>query len=529
VRFVRDTVRVTDRVLEILGVFVLVFGADVGMPDRDTVIDSVLDTVTEVDVVGVAGNVVGILERVIDRVGVLVLGGDVGMPDRDAVTDGVFVLGADVGMPERDTVIDSVLETVTEVEVVGVAGNVVGMLERVIVFVTDHVASKEGFTVTAGDGVSVTDLVLDTVTVLEVVGVAGNVVGMLERVIVLVGVLVLGADVGMPDGETVTDRVLDTVTVFEVDLDPGNVVGILERVIVLVGDHVAGKEGITVTAGDGVSVTDRVLDTVTVFVVDLDPGNVVGILERVIVLVGDHVAGKEGITVTAGDGVSVTDRVLDTVTVFEVDIDPGNVVGILERVIVLVGDHVAGKEGITVTAGDGVSVTDRVLDTVIVIVVVGVAGNVVGILERVGVSVFVFGADVGMPDGETVTDRVLDTVIVVVVVGIAERVGVSVMVLGAEVGILEGDTVTDRVLDTVTVFEVVGVTVMVVIPEIVCVMVLGADVGMPDGETENVLDTVTEVVRVTVMVLGGEVGILDADSVPTMPEAETVSDGLATV
>ena len=426
-RFVRDTVRVTDRVLEILGVFVLVFGADVGMPDRDTVIDSVLDTVTEVDVVGVAGNVVGILERVIDRVGVLVLGGDVGMPDRDAVTDGVFVLGADVGMPERDTVIDSVLETVTEVEVVGVAGNVVGMLERVIVFVTDHVASKEGFTVTAGDGVSVTDLVLDTVTVLEVVGVAGNVVGMLERVIVLVGVLVLGADVGMPDGETVTDRVLDTVTVFEVDLDPGNVVGILERVIVLVGDHVAGKEGITVTAGDGVSVTDRVLDTV------------------------------------------------------------------------------------------------------IVIVVVGVAGNVVGILERVGVSVFVFGADVGMPDGETVTDRVLDTVIVVVVVGIAERVGVSVMVLGAEVGILEGDTVTDRVLDTVTVFEVVGVTVMVVIPEIVCVMVLGADVGMPDGETENVLDTVTEVVRVTVMVLGGEVGILDADSVPTMPEAETVSDGLATV
>jgi len=435
VRFVRDTVRVTDIVLEILGVFVLVFGADVGMPDRDTVIDSVLDTVTVFEVVGVAGNVVGILERVIDLVGVLVLGADVGMPERDSVTDGVLVFGADVGMPDGETVTDRVLDTVIVVVVVRVKGNVVGMLERVIVFVTDHVASKEGFTVTTGDGVSVTDRVLEIVIVVEAVGVTGK------------------------------------------------VVGILERVIVLVGDNVAGKEGFTVNAVDGETVTDRVLDTVTVFVVVGVTGKVVGILERVIVLVGVLVFGAD---VGIPDGETVTDRVLDTVTVF---------------------------------------------------VVVGVAGNVVGILERVGVSVFVFGADVGMPDGETVTDRVLETVIVVVVVGkvvgIAERVGVSVMVLGAEVGILEDDTVTDSVLDTVTVFEVVGVTVMVGIPETVAVMVLGADVGMPDGETENVLDTVTEVVRVTVMVLGGEVGILDAESVPTItegdrPDAETVSDGLAT-
>jgi hypothetical protein len=301
-----------------------------------------------------------------------------------------------VGIGERERVLDGLRVRETDLDLVTeVVPDFVRRLEGRIVVAADRervngrvVAIGERERVLDGLRVRETDRVLVTETVPDFVGrLEGRIVVAAVLVIDIVpdfvdkleGRTVMTADRERVNGRVVgigeRDRVLDTDRVIETD-----------RVLVTetVPDFVVKLEARTVLAPERVTEMLRVRETVTDTVTDRVDARVVGIGER--------------------DRVSVTDRVTETDLVLLTDTVPERVlmfvVGIGERVNDLIGDGVREsdfvlvKETVTdcvalcvVGSDDGEPLTLLVRETVTEVVTDRVKGKLVGIGERVSVTV----------------------------------------------------------------------------------------------------------------------------------------------
>ena len=146
----------------------LVFGFDVGIVDLLLVIELVLDKVTDTVPVRVKGYVDGIG----DRVTVMVVDGD-GKPDAATVIGGERLLVTDTVLDNetvKEVLFVRVSDFVIEPETVGlrVNGFVDGIGDRVTVMVVDVDGKPDAGTVIGGERLLVTDTVLDSETVKEV-------------------------------------------------------------------------------------------------------------------------------------------------------------------------------------------------------------------------------------------------------------------------------------------------------------------------------------------------------------------------
>ena len=355
-------------------------GRVVAIGERDRVLDGL--RVRETDLVLVTEVVPDFVRRLEGRIVVAadrerVNGRVVAIGERDRVLDGLRV---------RETDLDLVTEVVPDF-VRRLEGRIVVAAVLVIDIVPDFVARLEGRTVMTADRERVN----------------GRVVGIGERERVLDGLRVRETDRVLVT-ETVPDFVarLEGRTVMTADRERvnGRVVGIAvrervtvtdrvietDRVLVteVVLDFVVKLEARTVLAPERVTEMLRVRETVTDTVTDRVDARVVGIGER--------------------DRVSVTDRVTETDLVLLTDTVPERVlmfvVGIGERVNDLIGDRVREtdlvlvKETVTdcvalcvVGSDDGEPLTLLVRETVTEVVTDRVKGKLVGIGERVSVTV----------------------------------------------------------------------------------------------------------------------------------------------
>jgi ferric-dicitrate binding protein FerR (iron transport regulator) len=366
---VSDTVGLMDRVNgQVVGIADLV---TVIVTDRLKVSDTVRDTVTELDLVGNAdagivtwaeGLLVTERVRVSDTVGLMdrVNGRVVGIADRLTVI-----------VIERVILTDTVLDPVTD---------------------PDRVPNPDAGIVTWGEGVLVTERVRvrDTVGLMDRVN--GRVVGIADRLTVIVIERVI-----------LTDTVLDPVT------DP---------------DRVGNPDAGIVTWGEGVLVTERVRVRDTVGLMDRVNGRVVGIADPLLVIVTerviltdtvldpvtdpDRVPNPDAGIVTWGEGVLVTERVRVSDTVGLTDRVKGWVLGTGDLLLVIVKERVILPETLRVPEtdpdlvgnpdagivnwGEGVLVTERVR-----------VSETVGLIDRVNGQLVANGLRVPVP--HRVTDR----------------------------------------------------------------------------------------------------------------------------
>ena len=433
-------------------------------------------------------------------------------------------------------VTDTDLVRVTDTVVVRVKGleEAIGDCVTVLLVVIDD--KLDGFTVTAGERLLVTDNVLDKDTVielllvsetefvLETVTVPVRVKGLEEAIGDCVTVLLVDIDDKL-DGFTVTagerllvtDNVLDKDTVIELLLVSetefvreietvdvrvkGLVDGIGDLVTVTVVDIEGRLDGWTVTAGERLPVIDSDFVLVTVTVVVRVKGLEVGIGDRVTVMVVDDDGKLDGWTVTAGERLPVIDSDFVLVTVTVVVRVKGTVVGIGDRVTVTVVDVDGKLDARTVTAGELLPVIDSdfVLVTVtvtlklkrfedgnalrvIVIDVDLVAILVDGMADFVTVIEFVLVNDtVGLTvkpfdDGIALLDTVIDVLLVIVTDDVPDIECRLLDGTGVTVILMEGDLVLAWLCVTLTELDCVGVIVDDLTPEGLAKFVVGSGV-----------------------------------------------------